>query len=69
MDFTARVAGVAKQLGLTQAQIMGFGAVMDENMQKDEMASTAFSQLLTKMATDTDKFAKMAGRVRVSSQR
>lgn len=62
VDFTARVAGVAKQLGLTQAQIMGFGAVMDENMQKDEMASTAFSQLLTKMATDTDKFAKMAGK-------
>lgn len=62
VDFTARVAGVAKQLGLTQAQIMGFGAVMDENMQKDEMASTAFSQLLTKMATDTNKFAKMAGK-------
>jgi TP901 family phage tail tape measure protein len=62
VDFTARVAGVGKQLGLTQAQIMGFGAVMDENMQRDEMASTAFSQLLTKMATDTDKFAKMAGK-------
>lgn len=40
---------------------MGFGAVMDENMQKDEMASTAFSQLLTKMTTDTKTFAKMAG--------
>ena len=62
VDFTARVAGVGKQLGLTQAQIMGFGAVMDENMQRDEMASTAFSQLLTKMATDTDKFARMAGK-------
>ena len=62
VDFTSRVAGVGKQLGLTQAQIMGFGAVMDENMQRDEMASTAFSQLLTKMATDTVKFAKMAGK-------
>ena len=61
VEFTARVAGVGKQVGLTQAQIMGFGAVMDENMQKDEMASTAFSQLLTKMATDTKTFAKMAG--------
>lgn len=61
VDFTARVAGVGKQFGLTQTQIMGFGAVMDENMQKDEMASTAFSQLLTKMTTDTKTFAKMAG--------
>lgn len=61
VDFTARVAGVGKQLGMTQAQIMGFGAVMDENMLRDEMASTAFSQLLTKMATDTKTFAKMAG--------
>jgi TP901 family phage tail tape measure protein len=61
VEFTARVAGVGKQVGLTQAQIMGFGAVMDENMQKDEMASTAFSQLLTKMSTDTKTFAKMAG--------
>lgn len=61
VDFTARVAGVGKQLGMTQAQIMGFGAVMDENLLQDEMASTAFSQLLTKMATDTKKFAKMAG--------
>lgn len=61
VEFTARVAGVGKQVGLTQAQIMGFGAVLDENMQKDEMAATAFSQLLTKMATDTKTFAKMAG--------
>ena len=61
VEFTARVAGVGKQLGLTQAQIMGFGAVMDENLLKDEMSATAFSQMLTKMATDTSKFAKFAG--------
>lgn len=61
VDFTARVAGVGKQLGLTQAQIMGFGAVMDENMLRDEMASTAFSQLITAMATDAEKFSKFAG--------
>ena len=61
VEFTARVAGVGKQLGLTQAQIMGFGAVMDENLLKDEMSSTAFSQLITKMATNAEKFAKFAG--------
>ena len=33
VDFTARVAGFGKQVGLTQTQIMGFGAVMDiENL-------------------------------------
>lgn len=61
VDFTARVAGFGKQLGLTQAQIMGFGAVMDENMLRDEMASTAFGNMLTKMQTDTAKFARIAG--------
>ena len=61
VDFTARVAGFGKQLGLTQAQIMGFGAVMDENLLRDEMAATAFGNMLTKMQTDTEKFAKMAG--------
>lgn len=61
VEFTARVAGIGKQFGLTQTQIMGFGAVLDENMQKDEMAATAFSQLLTKMTTNTKKFAGIAG--------
>ncbi|MBQ8453308.1 MAG: phage tail tape measure protein [Prevotella sp.] len=62
VDFTARVAGFGKQMGLTQAQILGFGAVMDENMLRDEMASTAFGNMLTKMQTDTAKFAKIAGK-------
>ena len=61
VDFTARVAGFGKQIGLTQAQIMGFGAVMDENLLQDEMAATAFGNMLTKMQTDTEKFARIAG--------
>lgn len=61
VDYTARVAGFGKQLGLTQAQIMGFGAVMDENLLRDEMAATAFGNMLTKMQTDTEKFARIAG--------
>lgn len=61
VGFTARVAGFGKQLGLTQAQIMGFGAVMDENMMRDEMAATAFGNMLTKMQTDAEKFARIAG--------
>lgn len=61
IDYTARVAGFAKQLGLTQAQIMGYAAVMDENLLRDEMAATAFGNMLTKMQTDTEKFARIAG--------
>ena len=61
VDFTARVAGIGKQVGLTQADIMGFAAVMDENMLRDEMASTAFSNMMSKMRTETSKFAKFAG--------
>lgn len=61
VEFMARLSGVGKQAGLTQSQIMGLGSVMDENMQQDEMASTALSQLITKMVTDTKTFATMAG--------
>lgn len=62
VDYTARVAGFGKQLGLTQAQIMGYGAVMDENLLRDEMAATAFGNMLTKMQLDTEKFARIAGK-------
>ena len=61
-EFTARVAGVGKQAGLTQAQIMGYAAVLDESMQEDATAATAFSQLLTKMYQEPAKFAALAGK-------
>ena len=60
-EFTARVAGVGKQAGLTQAQIMGFAAVLDESMQENATAATAFSQLITKMFQEPAKFAALAG--------
>ena len=61
-DFTARVAGVGKQAGMPQAQIMGFAAVLDENMQQDETSATAFSQLITKMHQEQAKFAALSGK-------
>lgn len=61
-DFTARVSGVGKMAGLSQAQIMGFAAVLDENMQQDETAATAFAQLLAKMYSEPAKFATYAGK-------
>ncbi len=61
VDFTARVAGVGQQAGLSQADIIGFAAAMDENMLRSETSSTAYQKIIMKMFTDTDKFAKAAG--------
>lgn len=61
-DFTARVAGVGKMVGLTQPQIMGFAAVLDESMLQDETAATAFSQLISKIYQEPAKFAQYAGK-------
>lgn len=61
VDFTARLSGVGKQANLTQTQIMGFGAVLDQNMQQDETAATAMQGLITKMFQNPAKFAKLAG--------
>ena len=61
VDFTACVAGVGKQAGFTQAQIMGLASVLDQNMQQDETAATAVQNLLAKMFQDSAKFAQIAG--------
>ena len=62
VEFTARLAGVAQQAGMTQAQIMGIGSVMDQNMQEIPTSATVISQLITKMVQDTGRFAKLAGK-------
>lgn len=61
VEFTARVAGVAHQAGISQADILGFAASMDENMLRNETSATAYQNILLKMMTDTEKFAKVAG--------
>lgn len=62
VDFTARVAGVGKQAGMSQADIMAYASVLDQNMQQAETSATAFSQLITKMYQDPAKFAGLAGK-------
>lgn len=62
VDFAARLSGVGIQAWMTQSQILALGAAMDENMQKDEMAATALSQIITKMTTDSETFARIAGK-------
>lgn len=61
VDFTADLSGVARQAGMTQAQIMGLASALDQNMQDEATSSTAFSQLITKMFQEPMKFAKLAG--------
>lgn len=61
VEFTARVAGVSHQAGISQANIIGFAAAMDENMLRNETSATAYQKIIMKMFTDTDKFAKAAG--------
>ena len=61
VQFTALLAGVAQQAGLTQAEIMGIGSVMSQNMQEIPTSATVISQLITKMMQNTGRFAKLAG--------
>lgn len=61
VDFTADLAGVGRQAGMTQAQIMGLASALDQNMQEESTASTVFSQLITKMFQEPAKFAGIAG--------
>lgn len=43
--FTARVAGAAGQAKVAQGDILGYASVLDQNMQQQEMAATAFQTL------------------------
>lgn len=59
--FTARVAGAANQAKVAQGDILGYASVLDQNMQQQEMAATAFQNLMMKMYQEPAKFAKLAG--------
>ena len=61
VNFTARVAGVAHQAHISQADILGFAASMDENMLREETSATAYQNILMKMYTKTEAFAEAAG--------
>lgn len=60
VDFTARVAGAAKQANISQADIIGYASVLDENMLRDEMAATAFQNIMLKMFQNPELFAQIA---------
>lgn len=61
VGFTARVAGAANQAKVAQGNILGYASVLDQNMQQQEMAATAFQTLMMKMYQEPSKFAKLSG--------
>lgn len=62
VGFTARVAGAANQAKVAQGDILGYASVLDQNMQQQEMAATAFQTLMMKMYQEPAKFAGIAGK-------
>ena len=60
-QFASRMGGVAAQAGMTIQQVMALGAVLDTTNQGVEAASTAVSQVITRLYQDTAKYAKVAG--------
>lgn len=61
MEFANRLAGVGNQAGLTQAQIMAFGSVLDQNAVNVEKGATALQNALTALFKDPAKMASAAG--------
>ncbi len=61
LEFTNRLAGVGHQAGMTQAQIMGLGSVMDQNAVNVEKGATSLQNVLTALFTNPQKLAKTAG--------
>lgn len=61
MDFTSRLAGAANQANISQANILGFASVLDQNKQQVEMSATALQKLLMNMFTAPEKYAHLAG--------
>ena len=61
MDFTARLSGMARQAGMTQAQVMGLASVMDQSMVNAEEGSTALNRLIQELYTKPAEMAKAVG--------
>ena len=60
-NMTKRMAGAGKTLGLTTAEIVGISASLKDMGVNLEVGGTAMSQIFTKMLSDTEKFAEVAG--------
>lgn len=61
MDFTARLAGVGHQAGMTLAQVMAFGSVLDQSMVNVEKGATALQNIISAMYQKPAELARLAG--------
>lgn len=61
LDFTTRLSSMAKTANMTQAQVMGLGAMFETQGLNAEVAATALAKVMQKMGTDTAKMAQLAG--------
>lgn len=61
MEFTSRLAGVGKQAGMTQADVMAFASVLDQNMVNVERGATALQNVITALYAKPAELAKVAG--------
>ena len=61
MEFTGRLAGIAHQAGMTQAQVMAFASVLDQSMVGVERGATALQNTLTALYAKPTKMAQVAG--------
>lgn len=61
VDFAERLAGIRGVTGLTIDKVLGLGAALEELGQRAEVSSTALSQIVVKLFTDTEKYADIAG--------
>jgi TP901 family phage tail tape measure protein len=61
INFVERTAGIAPLAGVSIDKILGLAAALDRFGQKSEVSATAYSKLMSKMATETESMAKIMG--------
>ena len=61
IKFVERVAGIAPLAGVSIQNILGLAGALDIYAQKSEVSATAYSKLMSKMATETESMAKIMG--------
>ena len=60
VDFTSRMAGIARQANLTTAEVTAFGSALDEMGQEVEVSATSMNKFVMQMFTHYDLVAKAA---------
>lgn len=60
-DFLGEMGSVGHQAKISQANLLGYASVLDQNKVEASVASTAFQQLTLKMFQEPAKYAKIAG--------